>query len=337
LDETTHLPDAASLADSQAPVERFDPDALRGEMVEAEHLGRYFWAAAAASGRSVLDVGCGTGYGTAVMAAAGAARCTGIDVAADAVDAARQRFGGERVEFVTGDATVLPFGEASFELVTCFEVIEHVAEQRAVLAELARVLKPGGMMLISSPNRDRYPPGNPFHVRELTPGELKALLTESFTHVRLMRQHNWIASAVLDDEGFAAGDPAAALAADVRKVSARPPDSELYTLAVCGHAAVEPPRQQILLTHGLEVRRWIEELAEPEDTRRALAAAEQELLELRDSRSTRMGELERQAYWLERARIDPEDLMRRRPVRILFGLMQRVRRLRRRLRGRKDG
>jgi len=336
LDETTHFPSAAAAPDSQGPVERFDPDALRGEMVEAEHLGRYHWAAAAAAGRTVLDVGCGTGYGTAAMAAAGAAHCTGVDVDADAVAQAGKRFGAANVAFARGDATSLPFEDASFDLVTCFEVIEHVGEQRAVIAELARVLRPGGMMLISSPNRDRYPPGNPFHVRELTPGELKALLTESFSHVRLLRQHNWIASAILDDDGFEADGAAAPLAADVRKLAAREPGTELYTLAVCGPAPVEPPPQQLLLTHGLEVRRWIEELAEPEDTRRALAAAEQEVLELRDGRSTRMGELERQAYWLERARIDPEEWMRRRPVRLLFELMQRLRRLRRRLRG-KDG
>jgi SAM-dependent methyltransferase len=334
MDDTTHLPSAASASEPQAPVERFDPDALRGEMVEAEHLGRYHWAAAAAAGRSVLDVGCGTGYGTAVMAAAGAARCTGVDVAEEAVAQARERFGADGVEFVRGDATALPFGDAEFDLVTCFEVIEHVGEQRAVIAELARVLRPGGVMLISSPNRDRYPPGNPFHVRELTPAELKALLTESFTHVRLLRQHNWIASAILDDEAFGTDDPAALLTADVRKVAARTAGSELYTLAVCGHGPVEAPTQQVLLTHGVEVRRWIEELAEPEDTRRALAAAEQELLELRDRRSTRMQELERQAYWLERARIDPEEWMRRRPVRLLFNLVQRLRRLRWRLRGR---
>ena len=80
LDETTHLPSAASAPETKAPVERFDPDALRGEMVEAEHLGRYHWASTVAAGRTVLDVGCGTGYGTAVMAAANAAGCTGVDV-----------------------------------------------------------------------------------------------------------------------------------------------------------------------------------------------------------------------------------------------------------------
>jgi SAM-dependent methyltransferase len=336
VEETTDLTSAAPQDNSHAPVERFDPDTLRGEMVEAEHLGRYRWAAAVAAGRDVLDVGSGIGYGAAIMSAAGAGSCTGVDVAGDAVAQARDRFGDTAIEWVEASATALPFADGSFDLVTCFEVIEHVAEQAEVVGELARVLRAGGTMLISSPNRGRYPPGNPFHVRELTSDELRELLGARFAHVTLLQQHNWIASAILDAGAFAADDPAVPLGAEVHKIHGLPPGDELYTLAACGHAPVEPPPAQLLLTHGLEVRRWVDELArlaELETTRRALAAAEQELLELRDRHSTRMGELEDQAYWLQRAQIDPEEWMRRPPVRAGFKLFQRLRRLRRRLPG----
>src|SRR2546426_992749 len=181
------------------PVERFDPEAFEGELVEAEHLARYHWAASIAHGREVLDAGCGEGYGSRILSeAGGAARCVGVDVDAEAVSRARTAYGDEgRIEFEVADVTALPFGEATFDLVTCFETIEHVAEQQRVVAELARVLRPDGVLLISSPNRDVYPPGNPHHVRELTPGELTDLLSSELAEVRLFRQHNWLASAVL--------------------------------------------------------------------------------------------------------------------------------------------
>jgi len=241
--------------------------------------------------------------------------------------------------------TKLPFADASFDLVTCFETIEHVEAQQEVIAELARVLRPDGTLLISSPNRNVYPPGNPHHVRELTPEELLALLGARFPEVRLFRQHNWLTSAVLDDEAFAAGSDDEGLDLDATKLQGLEPGRELYTLAACGHGALAAPRRQALITHGLEVRRWIDEInrrdelvaqvqrlgSELADTRAALAASEQELLELRDQRSTAMGRLERQSYWLERGQVDLDAWMRRRPLKLAFKALSRALRALRRL------
>src|SRR6185503_14362458 len=118
-----------------------------------------------------------------------------------------------------------------------------------------------------------------------------------------------------------------------------------YTLAACGHGALAAPRRQALITHGLEVRRWIDEInrrdelvaqvqrlgSELADTRAALAASEQELLELRDQRSTAMGRLERQSYWLERGQVDLDAWMRRRPLKLAFKALSRALRALRRL------
>jgi ubiquinone/menaquinone biosynthesis C-methylase UbiE len=323
------------------PVERFDPESFRGELVEAEHLARYRWAAGAVASREVLDAGCGEGYGARLLAdLGGARRCVGIDIDERTIAAAREAYGDvEAIEFEVGDVTHLPFEDASFDVVTCFETIEHVSAQRDAIAELARVLRPGGLLLISSPNRGVYPPGNPFHERELAAAEFEALLKESFTHVGLMRQHNWIVSAVLDDAAFAMAEPREDLALRAGKLIGKRPGEELYTLAVCGHAEPAAPEQVGLLTHGLEVRRWIDELdrraGEIAELRHTLAATEQELLEARDARSVAMAHLERQTYWLERGRIDLDAWMRRRPLRLAFGALALALRVLRRLRGRR--
>jgi len=325
---------------SDQPVERFDPESFRGELVEAEHLARYRWAAAAVAGRDVLDAGCGEGYGSRLLAELGGARrCVGIDIDERTIAAARDAYGnGATLEFEAGDVTRLPFEDKSFDVITCFETIEHVAAQSNAVAELARVLRPGGMLLISSPNRGVYPPGNPFHEQELTAAEFEALLRSSFSHVALMRQHNWIVSAVLGDDAFATGDARSDVDLRTGKLIGKQPGEELYTLAVCGHTEASSPQQVGLLTHGLEVRRWIDELdrraGEIAELRRTLAATEQELLEVRDARSVAMAQLERQVYWLERGKIDLDAWMRRRPLRLAFSAVTFVLRVLRRLRGR---
>jgi SAM-dependent methyltransferase len=330
----------ASTEPSDQPVERFDPESFRGELVEAEHLARYRWAAGAVAGVDVLDAGCGEGYGARLlMQLGGARRCVGVDIDERTVAAARDRYADvEGIDFETGDVTSLPFDDDSFDAITCFETIEHVAAQRDAVAELARVLRPGGVLLISSPNRGVYPPGNPFHERELEAAEFEALLGGSFAHVRLVRQHNWIVSAVLDDDAYAGGGAETDLDLRAGKLIGKQPGTELYTLAVCGHGAVEAPQRLGLLTHGLEVRRWIDELdrraGEIAVLRRSLAATEQELLETRDARSVAMARLERQAYWLEKGKIDLDAWMQRKPLRLAFRAVTFVLRGLRRLRGR---
>lgn len=325
---------------SDQPVERFDPESFRGELVEAEHLARYRWAAGAVAGRDVLDAGCGEGYGSRLLAdLGGARRCVGIDVDERTIAAARDAYGDQAgLAFEAGDLTRLPCEDASFDVVTCFETIEHVAAQREAVAELARVVRPDGVLLISSPNRGVYPPGNPFHEQELEPAEFEALLKGSFAHVRLMRQHNWIVSAVLGDDAFVTGNARSDVDLRTGKLIGKRPGEELYTLAVCGHSDAGPPHQLGLLTHGLEVRRWIDELdrraGEIAELRRTLAATEQELLEVRDSRSIAMAQLERQVYWLERGKIDLDAWMRRRPLRLAFRAATMLLRVLRRLRGR---
>jgi 2-polyprenyl-3-methyl-5-hydroxy-6-metoxy-1,4-benzoquinol methylase len=276
--------------------ERFIPEAMQEELIAAEHVARYEWAASLAPGRRVLDAGCGTGYGAAILAEGGADHVLGVDLAAAVVDAARARETA-RLGFDHADIARLPHADASFDLVTCFEVIEHVPEPSAVLGELARVLAPGGVLAISSPNANRYPPGNPHHVREFTTSEFRALLAEAFPVVRLLAQHQWVSSAVFEERDL---DPGA-LAVRTVKTAGRGLGSEAYTVALAGSGTLPEPPATAALTGTLEVRRWLahfasqqrlladqadylaglQELdAERRDLRRQLVAAETELAAL---------------------------------------------------------
>ena len=250
--------------------ERFVPGTADGELIEVEHLARYCWAAQVVAGRRVLDAGCGVGYGSRMLARAGAADVVGLDVSAKAVDAAADGAPGN-ASFVVGDVHALPFEAGRFDVVVCFEVIEHVDGQDGVIAELARVLVPGGVLAISSPNRDVYPAGNPHHLHEYVPDELRAALAAHFEHIELRRQHAWLASAVLDDEQAADGSMQQRHDIPVAKGVAREPGSEPYTIALAS-------RQPLPATAGAVVLGGLADAAlgaELERTREALARREQ--------------------------------------------------------------
>jgi 2-polyprenyl-3-methyl-5-hydroxy-6-metoxy-1,4-benzoquinol methylase len=237
--------------------ERFVPETMREELLAAEHLARYEWASALAPARRVLDAGCGTGYGSRILSTAGARHVLGADIAAAVVEAARAHE-SDCLEFAQADIARLPYADGSFDLITCFEVIEHVPEPGAVLAELARVLAPGGVLAISSPNADRYPQGNPHHLREFTTGEFEALLQEVFSAVRLLAQHQWVSSAVLEQRDLAPG----AMSVRTVKAAGRWLGSETYTIALAGWGALPEPPPAAALTGTVEVRRWVEHFDE---------------------------------------------------------------------------
>ena len=120
----------------------------------------------------------------------------------------------------------------------------------AVLGELARVLAPGGVLAISSPNADRYPPGNPHHVREFTTDEFQALLAEAFREVRLLAQHQWVSSAVFEERELNPG----ALTVRTTKAVGRDLGTEAYTVALAGSSALPEPPAAAALTGTVEVQ-----------------------------------------------------------------------------------
>jgi SAM-dependent methyltransferase len=154
------------------------------------HLRAYDEAVAHAAGCDVLDVGCNTGYGT-VRFVPVARRVVGVDVSPAAIEAARERASGGRPEFLLTGGDGLPFPVETFDLVTSFQVLEHVPDALAYLRELARVARPRGTVILATPNAAiRLDPGmtpwNRFHLHEYRAAELHALLGEVFADVRIL-------------------------------------------------------------------------------------------------------------------------------------------------------
>ena len=147
----------------------------RGDL--QDHLERYAFAAKYARGRRVLDIACGTGYGSAHLREAGAARVIGVDISPAAVEEAKRAYGPD---YRLG--SILDFDDGvPFDLIVSFETIEHVEDYRGALANLRRLLVPAGTLVLSTPNRpvnsphlrsidDR--PGGSFHVREFSTAEI---------------------------------------------------------------------------------------------------------------------------------------------------------------------
>jgi len=160
-----------------------------------EHFARYAFATRLARGRRVLDIACGTGYGSAELAAV-AKSVTGTDIAVDAVEYAASRFPLPNLSFQPAPAESLPFPDNSFDLIVAFEVIEHLTDPRALLAEARRLLAPGGQFIVSTPNRLYYEESrrlsgpNPFHTHEFEFEEFRAELAEFFPHVSFFLQNH---------------------------------------------------------------------------------------------------------------------------------------------------
>lgn len=250
----------AAEAQQRAPTgERFEPHFMHGRIIEAEHLARYAWAARLAGGRRVLDAACGVGYGSRMLAEAGASEVVGLDLSEEAVLEARAG-AGPTVSFEVGDMHHLPFRDDEFDLITFFEALEHVSDPEAVLDELHRVMRPHGVLALSTPNRDVYAPGNPFHLRELTPSELENLLGERFRCVRLRRQHTWVASGIFDDETFLMGENQPVGTVDVLKAARNSPGSETYTLALASDSDLPDDVAVVDLSADIDLREWSERL-----------------------------------------------------------------------------
>ncbi len=187
-------PESGTAPSVEPTGERFVPEAMADSLIEAEHHVRYRFAAGLVGGRRVLDAGCGVGWGSVVLQESGAVSVTSLDIDRGATRDAHRRSSAIRV--VQGDLESLPFGDGEFDAITCFEAIEHVADHGRVLDELQRVLAPGGVLMVSSPNPMVYPSGNPFHVHELEPGELLDELGRRFAHAALWLQHGLLAAAL---------------------------------------------------------------------------------------------------------------------------------------------
>ena len=171
----------------------------------------------------VLDVGCSDGYGSSIISNAGVNTVTGGDISPKAVEYAKQHYTHEGLNFLCFDATNLPFPSDDFDVVVALEIIEHLPEieQKKLLSECVRILRNGGLIICSTPNKRTYSTGNvgglinlnPGHVKELDITDFHSLLSEYCVDITLYGQwfmnpveiiaHKGFLSACLTVEKFA--------------------------------------------------------------------------------------------------------------------------------------
>jgi SAM-dependent methyltransferase len=160
-----------------------------------EHVSRYRFAAQFAKDRTLVDIGCGAGYGAEMLA-----RCArsvrAFDVSDEAIDWAREHYQAKNLQFDRHACDSLPVESATVELAVAFELIEHLAEPESLLREARRILVPQGWFLVSTPNATYYDESridagpNPFHAREYKLDEFRDLLHRHFPFVAILSQNH---------------------------------------------------------------------------------------------------------------------------------------------------
>lgn len=184
--------------------ERFVPE-VSGNIV-IEHLHRYLSAVELAKGKVVLDIASGEGYGSDLLSLH-AAQVIGVDIAAEAVDHANVKYRRPNLTFRIGECAAIPCADNSIDLIVSFETLEHHDKHDETFQEFKRVLRPGGKLLISSPDKKYYSDirnfHNKFHVRELYEEEFHNLMEKYFKNVSYFSQRICYGSVLLPTSGLA--------------------------------------------------------------------------------------------------------------------------------------
>ena len=161
---------------------------LESYVLHLMHQRAYEEACNLVEQKRVLDWGCNDGYGLELMRSR-AKEIAGLDVAPQAVEAARKRLGDSRIELYDGKRS--SFDDGSFDVVTSFQLIEHISDYPSFFTELVRVLTPNGMAVFTTPNgkvrlNQGMRPWNEYHVREFSPDELRRLLEPWFEEIEIL-------------------------------------------------------------------------------------------------------------------------------------------------------
>lgn len=171
--------------------ERMDPTLPIFDVGRAEfHLDRYRFAADRVAGLFVADIACGTGYGSELLKLQGGAKgVTGVDICQEAIHYASKKHSADSVDFLCASGDATGFDTGAFDAITSFETIEHVDDDEKLLAEFARILKPGGLLICSTPNQWPLEIA-PHHVRVYDRNSFARVLEKDFESIEMFNQNS---------------------------------------------------------------------------------------------------------------------------------------------------
>ena len=184
--------------------ERYVPE-VEGE-IEMERLHRYTIARDLAYGKDVLDIACGEGYGSELLATV-ARRVTCVYISEEAIAHASRKYSRPNIAFAVGSCARIPLPDGSIDLVVSFETIERHDQHLEMMQEIRRVLRSDGVVIISSPDKHEYShvpsDKNEYRVKKLCLSEFKDLLATAFKRVRIFGQRVYFGSFVAPADGGA--------------------------------------------------------------------------------------------------------------------------------------
>ena len=273
--------------DLQWTGERFLPSV--GGQIRYEHVHRYAICADLCADRRVLDIACGEGYGSAYLSNF-ASSVVGVDVDKLSVNHASAKYAHlKNIEFRLGSVDAIPLADDSVDVVVSFETIEHVSCHQEMLAEIKRVLKDDGVLIISTPDKEVYSEVsgdyNEFHVKELYAQEFRDLLEPFFSDVTFLGQRLATGSLIFplenesESDSYDAWTAGSTLSSERSTVKMKNP---MYLIAVCSNQTVNHFRSSVYLDHEddlyqeqMSVARWASSLSVEHEK---LASAHKELL-----------------------------------------------------------
>ncbi|KAF1014108.1 MAG: putative S-adenosylmethionine-dependent methyltransferase [Stenotrophomonas maltophilia] len=225
--------------------ERFVP--TEQGVIRQEHLHRYAWCLPLMEGKDVLDVASGEGYGSAMLASR-ARSVRGVDISQEAVDHAAGRYAAlSNLTYLQGSAAAIPLADDSVDVVVSFETIEHLLEQEEMMAEIRRVLRPDGVLVMSSPNKEVYSDRagyhNDFHVKELYQVEFQELVGRYFPASRLCGHRMAVCSTITPLSEVQQADSYQALTdtgSSVETRVANVPDAVYFVMVAAADASLLP-------------------------------------------------------------------------------------------------